>query len=80
MNLTKLNEKINFDITEGEDEIVNKLIDSYNINTPEEFVYKNRKYLDQISEQRIDQFIEIIGKKNLFILEDLYPCFIKRIN
>ncbi len=78
MDLNEAIIRIGFDIAEGEDEIVDKLVESYNAEkNVTEFVYKNRKYLDMVDESRIEQFIERVGKDKIFTLRALHEAFQK---
>lgn len=76
MKLNEAVDKIGFDIREGEDEIVDMLVEAYNAEADKrEFVYKSRKYLDKVDNVRIGQFIERIGKSKLFSLLGLHEAF-----
>jgi len=76
MNLNEAVNRIGFDIREGEDEIVDMLVEAYNAEPDKrEFVYKSRKYLDKVDEARIGQFIARIGKSKLFVLAGLHEAF-----
>ncbi len=78
MNLNEAITRIGFDIAEGEEDIVDKLVEEYNTSINEsEFVYKNRKYLDMIDESRIEQFIQRIGENKRFTLGRLHEAFQK---
>ncbi len=78
MKLSKLTNHLDFELSEGEDAIVEKLYESYTHNTIEDFVYLNRHYLDKVSPERIGQFLSLIGEANKFRLQTLHEAFIRQ--
>lgn len=76
MNLEKALDKMKFDIDEGEDDIVSRLVESYkNASSEADFIYTNRHYLDKIDEQRVKEFIEIVGRSKQLTLRELHEAF-----
>lgn len=78
MNLNTIANKMEFDIAEGEEDIVGKLYRAYEESASDaEFVYRNRKYIEMVDESRIEQFIQMIGESKRFSLKALHEAFQK---
>jgi len=76
MNLNEAVDRIGFDIQEGEEDIVDVLVEAYLADDDKrEFVYKTRKYLEKVDNVRIGQFIDRIGRSRLFSLVGLHEAF-----
>ena len=75
MKLEETNAQLSFDISSGEDDLVLNLVESFNTNTIDDFVYKNKTLLRKIDSNRLDQFFKIIGESKRFVLQDLHEAF-----